>query len=198
MDSLPLLQRLIEQFRRLPGIGTKTAARLSFFVLNQSEENVKEFADTLLLAHSNIKSCNVCKNLCEDEICDICDNANRDKGVICIVEHPKDIIAFEKLGEYHGLYHVLGGLISPIDDITPDKLYIRELLTRLNGDKIEEIILATNPTIEGEATALYLSKIIKPLGIKVTRLGFGIPVGGELEYADEITLYRALSGRTEI
>lgn len=192
------LTKLIEQFERLPGIGAKTAQRLAFYVLNLPKEDARDFANAIVTAHEKIKKCKICQNLADAETCPICQNAARDRSIICVVEDAKDVIAFERTREYQGMYHVLHGLISPMDGIGPDQLYIKELLARLQNNEVKEVIMATNPTVEGEATAMYLSKLIKPLGVKVTRLAYGIPVGGDLEYADEVTLYRALEGRNEI
>ncbi len=195
-NALPLVL-LAEQFARLPGIGMKSAERLAYHVMSMSESQVREFADALINAHTTVHTCPVCQNLTENELCSICADTRRDKSVICVVETPKDITAFERTKEYKGSYHVLHGLISPIDNVTPDKLKIKELLARID-DGVSEVIMATNPTVEGEATAMYISKLLKPLGVKVTRLAFGLPVGGILEYADEITLYKALENRNEI
>ncbi len=196
--SVPSLARLIEQFERLPGIGHKTAQRLAFYVLDLSEQEAKAFAGAILEAKEKIKYCSVCQNLTDGEKCSICSNAGRDKGTICVVEDSQDVIAFERTREYNGLYHVLHGLISPMDGVTPDQLKIKELLTRAADENVKEIIMATNPTVEGEATALYISRLLKPMGVKVSRLAYGIPVGGNLQYADEVTLMRALEGRNEI
>lgn len=196
--SVPSLARLIEQFERLPGIGHKTAQRLAFYVLDLSEQEAKAFAGAILEAKEKIKYCSVCQNLTDGEKCSICSNAGRDKGTICVVEDSQDVIAFERTREYNGLYHVLHGLISPMDGVTPDQLKIKELLTRAADENVKEIIMATNPTVEGEATALYISRLLKPMGVKVSRLAYGIPVGGDLQYADEVTLMRALEGRNEI
>lgn len=196
MSALPLVV-LSEQFAKLPGIGRKSAERLAYHVMQMSEGEVKDFANALLDAHRTVHRCKVCQNLTENELCPICSDLRRDSSTICVVESPKDIAAFERTREYKGVYHVLHGLISPLDNVTPDKLKIKELLTRLDGS-VGEVIMATNPTVEGEATAMYISKLIKPLGVKVTRLAFGLPVGGILEYADEVTLYKALENRSEI
>ena len=196
--SVPSLARLIEQFERLPGIGHKTAQRLAFYVLDLSEQEAKAFAGAILEKKKKIKYCSVCQNLTDGEKCSICSNAGRDKGTICVVEDSQDVIAFERTREYNGLYHVLHGLISPMDGVTPDQLKIKELLTRAADENVKEIIMATNPTVEGEATALYISRLLKPMGVKVSRLAYGIPVGGNLQYADEVTLMRALEGRNEI
>ncbi|MCQ2455696.1 MAG: recombination mediator RecR [Clostridia bacterium] len=192
------LNELINQFSRLPGIGKKTAERLSFSVLEQSPEYAKSFAKALTEAREKIHFCKVCQALTDLEICQICDNPQRDHSVICVVEDPKDVMAFERMREFNGVYHVLHGVISPLDGVTPDKLKIKELMARLSETQVKEIIMATNPTVEGEATASYISRLVKPMGIKVTRLAYGIPVGGDLEYADEFTLARSLEGRNEI
>ncbi|MCL2580263.1 MAG: recombination mediator RecR [Oscillospiraceae bacterium] len=196
-SALPLI-KLIEQFERLPGIGRKSAQRLAFHVLDLSYERAEEFAQAILEAHKKIKKCAACQNLTEDEFCPICAGDDREAGVICVVEDPRDILAFERTREYKGLYHVLHGLISPMEGIGPEQLSIRELLARLSDGAVTEVIMATNPTVEGEATATYLARLLKPMGVKVTRLAYGIPVGASLEYADEVTLYRALEGRREI
>ncbi len=188
---------LAEQFAKLPGIGMKSAERLAYHVMQMNDQDVREFSDALLNAKRTVHTCRICQNLTENEICPICSDARRDQSTVCVVESPKDITAFERTREYKGVYHVLHGLISPIDNVTPDSLRIKELLSRLDGS-VQEVIMATNPTVEGEATAMYISKLIKPLGVKVTRLAFGLPVGGILEFADEITLYKALENRNEI
>lgn len=195
-NVLPLT-RLCEQFERLPGIGKKTAQRLALHILSQPPEHAREFADALLQASSTIKRCAVCQNLSDGEACPVCASDKRDKSVICVVADPRDVIAFERMREFNGVYHVLHGLISPMDGIGPDQLTVKLLLTRL-GDEVSEVIMATNPTVEGEATAMYLSRLIKPMGIRVSRLAYGIPVGGNLEYADDVTLCRALEGRNEM
>lgn len=192
------LQKLVEQFERLPGIGRKTAQRLAFHVLSLPDERAQEFAGAILDAHRLIKKCSVCQNLTDAELCPICADEKRDRSVICVVEDPQDVVAFERTHEYHGLYHVLHGLISPMDGVGPDQLYIKELITRLSDGSCREVIMATNPTVEGEATAMYMARLLKPMGLRVTRLAYGIPVGGNLEYADEVTLYRALEGRSEL
>ena len=192
------LTRLIEHFERLPGVGKKSAQRLAFYVLNMPREKALDFADAIVEARDKIKHCRVCQNLTDQELCPICSDEGRDKSVICVVEDPKDILAFERTREYNGLYHVLHGLISPMDGVGPEQLYVKELLGRLRDGQVKEVIMATNPTVEGEATAMYLSRLLKPVGVKVTRLAYGIPVGSNLEYADEVTLYRALEGRSEI
>ncbi len=195
--ALPLVL-LAEQFAKLPGIGMKSAQRLAYHVMSMTDEEVQDFADAMINAHSTVKCCKECQNLTEKEVCPICADDLRDHGTICVVETPKDITAFERTNEYKGVYHVLHGLISPIDGITPDKIRIKELLARISKNNVEEVIMATNPTVEGEATAMYISKLLKPLGVKVTRLAFGLPVGGTLEYADEVTLFKALENRNEI
>ena len=192
------LQNLIDEFRKLPGIGNKTAQRLAYFVLNMEKAKAKEFSDAIIEAHEKIRCCEVCCNFSDQELCPVCRNAGRDKSVICVVETPRDAIALENTHEFDGVYHVLHGAISPLNGIGPDQLYIKQLLSRLNDDTVKEVIMATNPTVEGEATAMYISRLLKPMGIKVTRLAYGIPVGGDLEYADEVTLARALEGRNEL
>ncbi len=194
--EIDALTHLSEQFGKIEGIGRKTAMRMAYAVLGFSDEEAKEFADAILEAKEKIHLCPVCQNLTDRDICDICADLDRDTTTICVVEDPRALISLEKVREYRGLYHVLHGVISPVNGITPDKLKLKELLHRLEGD-VREVIVATNPTVEGEATALYIARLIKPLGIKVTRLAHGIPMGADLEYADEITLYRALEGRRE-
>lgn len=194
----PSLQNLIEQFERLPGIGRKTAQKLAFSVLNTPVEDAALFASAITDAHEKVRHCKICKNLTDEEVCPVCASDERDRTIICVVEDTRYLIAVERTNEYNGLYHVLHGLISPIDGIGPDKLYIKELVERLRDGFVTEVIVATNANVEGEATALYIAKLLKPIGIKVTRLAYGIPVGGDLEYADEVTLFRALSGRNEI
>ncbi|MBQ5318160.1 MAG: recombination protein RecR [Oscillospiraceae bacterium] len=195
--ALPLVL-LAEQFARLPGIGMKSAQRLAYHVMSMTDKEAQDFADAIIRAHSTVKCCAECQNLTENEYCPICSNDLRDHSTICVVETPKDISAFERTNEYKGVYHVLHGLISPLDGITPDKIRVKELLARVQQGSVEEVIMATNPTVEGEATAMYISKLLKPLGVKVTRLAFGLPVGGTLEYADEVTLFKALENRNEI
>lgn len=192
------VNKLINQFEKLPGIGHKTAVRLAFYILESNENVAKEFSETLIKAKNNVKFCSICYNLTENDPCDICSNKKRDDSTICVVENVKDVIAMEKTHEYKGKYHVLHGSISPMNNITAGDIKIKELLERLKDDTIKEVILATNPTVEGEATAMYISRLIKPLGIKVTRIAHGIPVGGDLEYTDEITLIKALEGRTQM
>ncbi len=197
-NSIVPLNELIAQFERLPGIGKKTAQRLAYYILEQPAAYAEKFSEALLNARNQIHFCGVCQAFTDREICSICDDSQRDKTVICVVAEPKDVMAFERTREYNGLYHVLHGVISPLDGIGPDQLRIKELMARLGSGEVTEIIMATNPTVEGEATASYLSRLIKPMNIKVTRLAYGIPVGGDLEYADEFTLARALEGRNEI
>ncbi len=192
------ITKLIEQFARLPGIGPKTAQRLSFHVLNMSQQHVEEFAAALLAVKEDIVTCPVCYNLTDVEPCRICRDESRDRSLICVVEEPQDVVAFEKTRDYKGLYHVLHGVISPMEGIGPEDLKIKELLKRLGNEQVKEVIIATNPDVEGETTALYLTKLLKPMGIKVTRIAYGVPVGGDLEYADTVTLGRALLGRQEI
>lgn len=192
------LTKLIEQFERLPGIGKKTAQRLALYVLDLPQNEAESFANAILDAKKKIHKCAVCCNLTDEELCSVCANPSRDKSVICVVAEPKDVIALERTHEFNAAYHVLHGCISPMDGIGPEQLCIKELLARINSGGVNEVIMATNPTVEGEATAMYLSRLIKPLGIKVTRLAYGIPVGGDLEYADEVTLKRALDGRSEL
>ncbi len=192
------LQRLIEQFEQLPGIGSKTAQRLAYFVLNLPEDRARDFSEAITDAHKKIRRCEICCNFSDKERCPVCSSPTRDKSTICVVETPRDAVAIEGTGEYKGTYHVLHGVISPLNGIGPDQLCIKQLLSRLNNDEVHEVIMATNPTVEGEATAMYISRLLKPLGIKITRLAYGIPVGGDLEYADDVTLARALEGRSEL
>ncbi len=192
------LEKLIEQFQRFPSIGRKTAQRMAFHVLDLSKEQAKEFSEAIIDAHTKIHQCKLCHNLTENELCPICESVNRDKSTVCVVEEPKDVLAFEKTREFHGVYHVLHGVISPMNGIGPEQLTIKSLIERVSNDEISEIIMATNPTIEGDTTAMYISKLIKPFGVKVTRLAYGIPVGADIEYADDVTLMRALSGRSEL
>jgi recombination protein RecR len=191
------MARLVEEFSKLPGIGSKSAQRLAFYVLNMDFSDVKRLSEAIVDAKNNIKYCSSCGNLTDNDPCMICSNTSRDENTICVVQEPKDVIAMEKTREYRGLYHVLHGAISPLGGVGPDDIKIKELLSRMNPD-VKEVILATNPNVEGEATAMYISRLLKPLGIKVTRIAHGIPVGGDLEYADEVTLTKALEGRREI
>lgn len=196
-EILPLT-KLIEHFERLPGVGKKSAQRLAFYVLNMPKEKAEDFAASILEAREKIHYCSVCQNITDQAICSLCQDSSRDHSTICVVEDPRDVLAFERTKEYSGVYHVLHGLISPMDGVGPDSLYIKELLSRIGPENVREVIMATNPTVEGEATAMYISRLLKPLGVKTTRLAYGIPVGGNLEYADEVTLYRALEGRNEL
>lgn len=196
-SALPLVV-LAEKFAALPGIGMKTAQRLAYAVMEMPEEDAQAFAEAILNAKHHIHDCPVCQNLTEQDVCSICRNPKRDRSTVCVVEGPKDVAAIERTHEYNGLYHVLHGLISPLDGITADHLRVAELLERIRQGGISELIMATNPSVEGEATAMYLSRLCKPLGVKVTRLAFGLPVGGVIEYTDEVTLYRALSNRSEM
>ncbi len=192
------LEKLIDSFQKLNGVGKKGATRMAYQVLSMDEKDASEFANAILSVHKEIHRCPICQNFTEKEICSICETKTREKNIVCVVESPRDIQTFEKTREYKGVYHVLHGLISPLDGITAEQLTIKQLLERINKDEISEIIMATSPTIEGEATAMYISRIVKPLEVKVTRLAYGLPVGASLEFADEVTLFRALQGRTEI
>ncbi len=192
------LQNLIEEFEKLPGIGSKTARRLAYYVVNLPKEKTDKFARAILDAKSKIRYCSKCQNFSEDELCPICANPARDQSVICVVENPKDVMQMERTNEFKGLYHVLHGAISPMDGIGPDDIKIKELMVRIAEGKVKEIIMATNPNLEGETTAMYISKLAKPFGVKVTRIAHGIPVGGEIEFADEVTLSKALEGRVEL
>lgn len=194
----PSIEKLIENFEKLPSIGHKTAIRLAFHMLDLDEQKTQEFIDAIVEAKRNLKYCSICYNISDTDPCQICSSPKRDNSIICVVEDVRDIIAMERTHEYKGVYHVLHGSISPMNGIGPDDIKIKELLARLSSNNVKEIILATNPRVEGEATAIYLSKIIKPLGIKVTRIAQGIPVGGDLEYTDEVTLSQALEGRREL
>ncbi|SQC08818.1 recombination protein RecR [Clostridium perfringens] len=198
MEFYPVaIEKLIEEFAKLPSIGKKSAQRLTLHILNLPKDEVEEFVNALVKARGTIKYCSVCGNFTDTDPCAICSNPNREKDIICVVEQPKDIMTMEKVKEFNGLYHVLHGTISPMQGRGPQDIRIRELVARMSGD-VKEVIVATNPTIEGEATAMYISKILKPLDVKVTRIAAGIPVGGDLEYADEVTLSKALEGRTVI
>jgi recombination protein RecR len=192
------LERLTEEFAKLPGIGGKTAQRLAFYVLSLPEEEARAFADAIVQAKQTVHTCPICQNLTDGEICSICEDERRDHSVICVVAEPKDVIAMERAREFNGVYHVLHGVISPLNHVGPDDIRIRELLSRVAKGGVSEIIMATNPDTEGEATAMYLSRLLRPMEVKVTRLAYGIPVGSQLEYADEVTLLRALEGRREM
>ena len=196
--NLAPLQNLINQFERMQGIGHKTAQRMAFYVLGLSREEANAFANAITEAHTKIKQCKICCDLADDELCPVCKSESRDKSVICVVEDPRDVAAIERTHEYKGLYHVLHGAISPMDNIGPDQIRIKELIARLSDGTVDEVIMATNPTVEGEATAMYVSKLLKPMGIPVSRLAYGVPVGADLEYADEVTLSRAIEGRSLI
>lgn len=192
------MQELADQFARLPGIGGKTAQRLAFHVLELPLEDAQAFADAIIQAKNQVHTCPVCQNLTDREICGICDDDGRDHGLICVVAEPKDVIAMERSREFNGVYHILHGVISPLNHVTQDDIRIKELLIRVSKGDIREVIMATNPDTEGEATAMYISRLLRPMEIKVTRLAYGVPVGSQLEYADEVTLSRALEGRQEI
>ena len=194
----PSIEKLIEAFEKLPSIGNKTAARLAFHILNSSEEETNEFIEAITNPKKNLKYCSKCYNITDTDPCPICSNSGRDQSIICVVEDVKDVVAMERTHEFKGVYHVLHGVVSPMNGIGPDDIKVKELLARLMDGQVKEIVLATNPRVEGEATAMYLSKLIKPLGIKVTRIAHGIPVGGDLEYTDEVTLSKALEGRREL
>ncbi len=198
MEYTKPLAKLIEYFQKLPSIGPKTAQRLALHVVKMSENEVKNFAQALIEAKTTISYCDVCFNMSSTNPCEICSNSSRNKNIICVVAETKDLIAIEKTNEYFGVYHVLQGLISPIDGIGPDDIRIKELLFRVNQNNVSEIILALNPSVEGEATSLYLTKLLKPFNIKISRIAFGLPMGSELEYADEMTLLKALEGRIEL
>lgn len=192
------LETLVEQFEKLPGIGHKTAQRLAYHILGVSKEEAEAFAAAIVNAHEKIHYCKVCCNLTDEELCPVCRNENRDKSIICVVEDPRDVFALERTNEFNATYHVLHGVISPLSGVGPDQLHIKELLARVSDPQVKEVIMATNPTVEGEATAMYISRLLKPMGIRVTRLAYGVPVGGDLEYADEVTLSRAIEGRREL
>ena len=192
------LQDLADQFARLPGIGGKTAQRLAFYVLSLPKSDAQDFADAILAAKKTVHTCPICQNLTDREVCPICDDDMRDKSLICVVADPKDVIAMERSREFNGVYHVLHGVISPLNHVTQDDIKIRELLQRVATGQVREIIMATNPDTEGEATAMYISRLLRPMEVKVTRLAYGVPVGSQLEYTDEVTLSRALEGRQEI
>lgn len=194
----PSIEKLVENFEKLPSIGHKTAQRLAFHMLDLSDEEVKEFTDSILEAKKNLKFCSKCFNISDTDPCNICSNPKRDDSIICVVEDVRDVFAMERTHEFNGVYHVLHGSISPMNGVGPDDIKIKELLSRLMNGNVKEVILATNPRVEGEATSMYVSKLVKPLGVKVTRIARGIPIGGDLEYTDEITLTKALEGRSEI
>lgn len=198
MSKIVSLDILTDCFRRLPGIGSKMAARLAIHVLRMPDAKVEEFANALLNAKKKIHNCPICKNLTDGEICSVCSDVKRDKSIICVVETPTDVMAIDKAKDYKGLFHVLHGVISPMEGVGPNDIYIKELIARLEDGEVKEVILATNPTVEGDTTALYISRLIKPLGVKVSRLAFGIPIGGDLEYTDEMTLSLAIENRRDL
>ena len=197
-EYIEAIQRLAEQFGRLPGIGRKTAMRMAFSVIELDVDAAEEFANAIIEAKQKVHECPICGNLTDKDICSVCSDTERNKQLICVVEDVRALISIEKVREFRGVYHVLGGVISPMNGVTPDKIRFAELISRVNSDNVEEVIVATNPTPDGEVTAMYISKYLKPLGIKVTRLAYGVPVGSDLEYADEITLGRALEGRRDV
>ena len=197
-NTIPALDRLIDCFQSLTGVGRKSATRFAYTVLNMKREDAMNFSQAIADACEHIHRCPICHNLTDSDSCSICDDPKRDRSTICVVEGPQDVNSIERTHEYHGMYHVLHGLISPMDGIGPEQLYIKDLIHRAAEDGVKEVIMATNPTVEGESTAVYISRLIKPLGVKVTRLATGIAVGGNLEYADDITIYKALEGRNEI
>ncbi len=198
IDYILPLQKLIEQFGSLPGVGRKTATRLALSVLDLTDEQAEEFARAILAAKREIKKCSICGNICVGDMCDICSDDKRDRSLVCVVEDAKAVMAFERVREFNGVYHVLEGVLSPINGVGPDDINIYGLLKRIHEGTVSEIIVATNPNVEGEATAMYISRLVSDLGVKVTRLAYGVPVGGDLEYADEVTLHRAIEGRREM
>jgi recombination protein RecR len=198
MRYAPSIERLLEELERLPGIGPKSAQRIAYYVLRTDAESAQRLADAIVEVKRTVHFCPRCFNFAEEELCAICADPERDVSIICVVEEPRDVVAIERTGEHHGVYHVLHGAISPIDGIGPEQLRVRELIDRLGDDGVAEVLIATNPNVEGETTALYLARLIKPLGIKVTRIASGLPVGGDLEFADEVTLGRALQARREL
>lgn len=199
MSTFPSsLERLIEAFARLPGVGSKSAQRMAFYILSLDAAEAKSFADAIIAAKGEVHRCSICQNLTDSDICPVCSDHRRNQSVICVVSDPKDLIAMERSREYNGVYHVLHGVISPMNHIGPDDIAVKELLARINTGEVSEVIMATNPDTEGEATAMYISRLIKPFGVKVTRIAYGIPVGSNLEFADDATLFRALEGRREM
>ena len=199
MEYFPApLEKLVEQFARLPGIGGKSAQRLAFYVLGMPEQEALSFADAIVQAKKSVGTCPVCQNITDKALCPICDDESRDHSTICVVAEPKDVIAMERSHEFRGVYHVLHGVISPLNHVTQEDIRIKELLQRVGSREVQEVIMATNPDTEGEATAMYISRLLRPLGVKVTRLAYGVPVGSQLEYADEVTLSRALEGRQQM
>ena len=197
-EYIESLTKLSEQFAKLGGVGRKSAMRMAFSVLELSEDEVAEFAAAIVDAKQRIHMCPICQNLTDREICPVCDDEERDRSLVCVVSDAKTVMAMEKVREFRGVYHVLHGVLSPLNGITPDKLKIKELLARVDSGEVEEIIVATNADVEGETTAMYLARLLRPLGVKVTRLAYGIPVGADIEYADEVTLFRALQGRRDV
>lgn len=198
MEFSASIEKLIEEFEKLPSIGHKTAVRLAFHILNSSEAECEEFAGTIMNAKKNLKYCSICNNITDSDPCPICANAKRDKEIICVVEDVRDIVQIERTHEYQGVYHVLNGVISPMNSVGPNDIKLKELMTRIGTTPVKELILATNPNVEGEATAMYISKLVKPFNIKTTRIARGIPIGGDLEYIDEVTLAKALENRTTL
>lgn len=199
MSNFPApLEKLVEQFASLPGVGSKSAQRMAFYVLSMPNEQAMAFANAIIEAKKKVHRCSVCQNLTDMEVCAVCSGSRRDRSIICVVSDPKDVSAIERSREYNGLYHVLHGVISPMNHVGPDDITVKELLGRINGGEVREVIMATNPDTEGEATAMYISRLLKPLGIKVTRISYGIPVGSNLEFADDATLFRAIEGRREM
>ncbi|MBE0476096.1 MAG: recombination protein RecR [Coriobacteriia bacterium] len=194
----PAVARLLEELERLPGVGPKSAQRLAFHILKADEEAARRLSEAIAEVKRTVRFCARCFNLAEDELCEICADPERDRSVVCVVEEPRDVVAVERTGEFRGLYHVLQGAISPIEGIGPEQLRVRELVERLGGGTVEEVVVATNPNVEGETTALYVARLVKPLGVRVTRIASGLPVGGDLEYADELTLGRAIEARREM
>lgn len=192
------LENLIAVFKKMPGIGPKSAQRLAFYILSASDMEVKMITESMHTVKSSIKNCSTCFNITDNDPCKICQDASRDKSILCVVADPKDLIAIERTSEYKGLYHILGGVISPLDGVGPENLKIKELLARLKDGSVKEILLATNPTTEGEATVIYLTRLLKPLGVKITRLAYGLPIGSDMDYADHATLTQALEGRREV
>ena len=197
-EYIEAIQRLAEQFGRLSGVGRKSAIRMAFSLIELDDEAAEEFAAAIIEAKQRVHECPICGNLTDKELCSVCEDDQRNKKLICVVEDVRAVMSLEKVREFNGVYHVLGGVISPINGVTPDKIRFAELISRVNNDEVEEVIVATNPTPDGEVTAMYISKYLKPLGVKVTRLAYGVPVGSDLEYADEITLGRALEGRRDV
>lgn len=197
-NSIPSLEKLIDCFASLPGVGRKTASRFAYQVLNMTDEEARDFADAITGVKENVRRCPVCHNLTDADECSICSDPKRDRSIICVVESPKDVNSIERTHEYRGLYHVLHGLISPMNGIGPEQIFIKDLITRLADEEVKEVIMATNPTVEGESTAVYISRLIKPIGVRVTRLATGLPMGANMEYADDVTIYRAIENRSDM